>query len=337
MPSAASPNPRAGSAQPDELDRLLDYDNAVENFMRDMPIGNDNQNNQATTEQPAVDDDQEVQVKKKRKPVPKLDENRLLSDQGIPRLRKITKTRLKFRGKGHEFADISRLLNTYQLWLDDLYPRAKFRDALAMVEKVGHSKRMQVMRKAWLDDTKAGRRDTDPDVEMSGALGNAEEDNGAQPSAEDLFQQMLQDDAEADASKRQDPANDAPDDDELDALLGENENQPIKKAQPPPQKRSGPFDEEDSDEDELDALLAQSNGEQQPSRTAKPSDDSRAQENEPDEDELDALLAEETTAARKAPNSFETARGAQSTASGRDAEDDFAEDEEAMASMGGMW
>lgn len=74
MPSATSPNPRAGSAPPDELDRLLDYDNAVEDFLRDIPVGN--LNDQTTTEQPPVDDDQEVQVKKKRRPNPKLDENR---------------------------------------------------------------------------------------------------------------------------------------------------------------------------------------------------------------------------------------------------------------------
>jgi replication fork protection complex subunit Csm3/Swi3 len=46
------------------------------------------------------------------------------------------------------------LLRTYQLWLDDLYPRAKFADGLAIIEKLGHSKRMQVMRKAWIDEGK---------------------------------------------------------------------------------------------------------------------------------------------------------------------------------------
>ena len=76
MPSAVSPNPRAGSAPPDELDRLLDYDNAVDDFLRDLPIDNGDQANNTTTDQQARDEDQEVQVKKKRAPVPKLDENR---------------------------------------------------------------------------------------------------------------------------------------------------------------------------------------------------------------------------------------------------------------------
>jgi replication fork protection complex subunit Csm3/Swi3 len=46
--------------------------------------------------------DEEIKVVKKRQPIPKLDENRLLSAPGIPKLRRITKDRLKFKGKGHE-------------------------------------------------------------------------------------------------------------------------------------------------------------------------------------------------------------------------------------------
>jgi replication fork protection complex subunit Csm3/Swi3 len=46
--------------------------------------------------------DEEIIITKKRIPIPKLDDNRLLSDPGIPRLRKISKERLRFKGKGHE-------------------------------------------------------------------------------------------------------------------------------------------------------------------------------------------------------------------------------------------
>ena len=43
----------------------------------------------------------------------------------------------------------------YQLWLDDLYPRAKFADGLAMIEKLGHTKRLQVMRREWINEGKS--------------------------------------------------------------------------------------------------------------------------------------------------------------------------------------
>lgn len=42
----------------------------------------------------------------------------------------------------------------YQLWLDDLYPRAKFGDGLAIIEKLGHTKRMQTMRREWINEGK---------------------------------------------------------------------------------------------------------------------------------------------------------------------------------------
>ena len=45
-------------------------------------------------------------------------------------------------------------MNLYQLWLDDLYPRAKFADGLAIIEKLGHTKRMQTMRREWINESK---------------------------------------------------------------------------------------------------------------------------------------------------------------------------------------
>ena len=50
---------------------------------------------------------------------------------------------------------MARLLNAFQLWLDDLYPRAKFVDGLAIIEKLGHTKRMQTMRREWINERKS--------------------------------------------------------------------------------------------------------------------------------------------------------------------------------------
>ena len=49
---------------------------------------------------------------------------------------------------------MARLLNTYQLWLDELYPRAKFEDGLVIIEQLGHTKRMQIMRREWINGEK---------------------------------------------------------------------------------------------------------------------------------------------------------------------------------------
>lgn len=66
-----------------------------------------------------------------------------------------------------QFSDVARLLNFYQLWLDDLFPRAKFADGLAIIEKLGHSKRIQTMRREWIDEQKLGHfddRETSRDI-----------------------------------------------------------------------------------------------------------------------------------------------------------------------------
>ncbi|PYH47270.1 Chromosome segregation in meiosis protein 3 [Aspergillus saccharolyticus JOP 1030-1] len=103
---------------------------------------------------PILGVDDKVKVSKHRRFVAKLDESRLLSHSGIPKLRRTSRQRLRLKGKGHEYSDVARLLNFYQLWLDNLYPRAKFADGLAIIEKLGHSKRMQTMRREWIDEEK---------------------------------------------------------------------------------------------------------------------------------------------------------------------------------------
>lgn len=266
MPSAAPPNPRVVSHELDDHE----YDDAIEDLFKDLPIerGSSNNNNSAPAD-PTKDIDQEVIVKKQRKPVPKLDETRLLSQDGIPRLRKITKSRLRFKGKGHEFSDVSRLLNMYQLWLDDLYPRAKFKDALVMVEKVGHSNRMKVMRKAWLDDTKPFRKDADieepVDLVMSGALpANTGEEGTNAVDGDDNDASFVEAERRRQATKDSDhgqsDSNNGPDDDELDTLLAENETSrsATHTQQGTRRENRGPFeqDSDDDNDDDLDALLA---------------------------------------------------------------------------------
>ena len=49
---------------------------------------------------------------------------------------------------------MQRLLNYYQLWMHDVFPKAKFRDCIEMTEKVGHKSNVRIMRKEWIDLTK---------------------------------------------------------------------------------------------------------------------------------------------------------------------------------------
>jgi replication fork protection complex subunit Csm3/Swi3 len=101
--------------------------------------------------------------KKKRKPIARLDETRLLGKNGLPQLVKDTK-HFKPKGKGHEVtllpptptsyhlidgaalqaADLDRVLQVYQFWTHRLYPKTRFKETVDRVEKLCHSKRMQV-------------------------------------------------------------------------------------------------------------------------------------------------------------------------------------------------
>lgn len=137
---------------------------------------------------------------------------------------------------------MAQLLRTYQLWLDELYPRAKFADGLAIIEKLGHSKRMQISRRTWIDESKpkASIEDGDAEHEPLPATSNP----GSQPNATGVkhrehtsAEASLRPSAEIydfDTTTQQrtngagpsagSPVIDreAPDDDELDALLAED-------------------------------------------------------------------------------------------------------------------
>ena len=173
-----------------------------------------------------------------------------------------------------------------------------------MVEKVGHGKRMQITRRAWLDSTKPYRRDDTPereeDVVMSGALpdGTIDAQMTTEASEDDaaIFEQPAVRESGATPDLRRD---EIPDDDELDALLAEDFITAPASGPPPISRQRGPFEEDDDDDDD-------------------------------DEDELDALLAEHASnAATTEPNIV--ARSSTTN------EDDFAAEEEVLAELGDMW
>jgi replication fork protection complex subunit Csm3/Swi3 len=227
-------------------------------------------------------------------------------------------------GKGHEFSDVARLLNYYQLWLDNLYPRAKFADGLQLVEKVGHSKRMQIMRKEWIDEGKPGYirdkgRNRNDDYEQEketddlyGGDKPAEDKNtsrvAAPQAAEEEGDSLFIPDSR-DSGKDLSNENDLPEDDELDALLAEQDAS-ISTSNVQPRLSNNTktgmdvdVDIDSEGEDDLDALLAEQETRRHPAPSvsvsasapkskAKPKS-SPFDEDDGDDDDLDALLAEQ--------------------------------------------
>ncbi|KAJ4865352.1 replication fork protection component swi3 domain-containing protein [Trichoderma breve] len=238
--------------------------------------------------------EEEVSVQKRvRVPNVKLDEERLLGPAGIPKLRRRA-FGLKLKGKGHEFSDASRLLSFYQLWLDDLFPKARFLDALAMVEKAGHKKALVSARSEWINEGRPKASNDDDD----------ELDIGAVAITEDS--QVTEGGIPAQRTQKTPERDDIPDDDDLYGATPRGPARTADALRPAPSNDA-------PDDDDLEALMAEA-------------------ENE--EDDLDALIAEAEVQDRSSGHSAEN--GTSNTTS-NDKGHDFADEEEAMQEMEGLW
>ncbi|KAF2965031.1 hypothetical protein GQX73_g8534 [Xylaria multiplex] len=321
-------------------------------------------------------------TKKPRAPRVKLDETRLLSDNGIPKLRSKARN-LKFKGKGHEFSDTARLLSFYQLWLDDLFPKAKFLDALGMVEKAGHKNQMRLKRIQWIDEGRPRpsgleNDDGDDDDPFSESRQPEERDPAVYPArVAPIFQSSLdkrektpimgdlfRGDIYGASPKRPTTTkssavsvfrnggnaetNGEPDEDDLDALMAEEEARQGAPASlfgngrttQTMATRHGP----DDDGDDLDALMAEAEAESSATNPTKPATAHRPVRRTvlEDEDDLDALMAEaeaeDSLAKKPPPRAPSTADAGGGGEGGAAATHIIDEDEEAaMAEMEGLW
>ncbi|TLS22186.1 uncharacterized protein PpBr36_09985 [Pyricularia pennisetigena] len=231
--------------------------------------------------------DKEVSVAKRaRVPRVKLDETRLLSDKGIPALRKRAGT-LKLKGKGHEFSDAARLLSFYQLWLDDLFPKAKFLDALAMVEKAGHKTTMHKARTDWINDLKPNM--TAPDNDDQGDIGGAP---AAQPQSSRIAP-IFEKPQTTEASIVPEGGSNGVDD-----LFGGGDLGELYDDTPEAIRTGG-----EPDDDDIEALMAEAESSTRqpapvarsifgPGRPTKPGTEAKRANDSPNDEELDALMAE---------------------------------------------
>ncbi|XP_048040472.1 TIMELESS-interacting protein [Megalobrama amblycephala] len=87
----------------------------------------------------------EVPVAKRRtvkRPRPKLDANRLISEKGLPALRTLFDD-VKFKGKGHETENLKLLMQKMENWAHRLYPKMQFEEFIDKVEGLGSKKEVQ--------------------------------------------------------------------------------------------------------------------------------------------------------------------------------------------------
>ncbi|NXN75286.1 TIPIN protein, partial [Himantopus himantopus] len=77
-----------------------------------------------------------------KRPMPKLDAQRLVSERGLPALRHMFDN-VKFKGKGHEAEDLKTLIRHMEHWAHRLFPKLQFEDFIDRVESLGNKKEVQ--------------------------------------------------------------------------------------------------------------------------------------------------------------------------------------------------
>lgn len=268
-----------------------------------------------------------------------------------------------------QWGDASRLLSFYQEWLDDLFPKAKFLDALAMVEKAGHNKMMQKMRVEWINEGKPKDKiamttiqdEEEDQQQQSKELGETRQSgrvtpifekapvNGDRlrtPETDDLFGDDIYNATPIGAGSSGGLTDkiDEPDEDELDALMAETEGEGSGRSAPTKPKTSIFGDDKpraaerprrtEPEEDDLDALLAEAEAQEFSVGDAEPLKTKTSDAVGGDEDDLDMAITNGETQARSATGRIS---GADSSDSKQPAASEFDDEEEAMAEMDGLW
>ncbi|XP_071171352.1 uncharacterized protein [Mytilus edulis] len=77
-----------------------------------------------------------------RKPMPKLDGQRLTGERGIPILPKVFE-KVKFKGQGNEAQDLRIIMRYLEHWAHRLFPMMPFDEVLERIEKLGTKKEVQ--------------------------------------------------------------------------------------------------------------------------------------------------------------------------------------------------
>lgn len=179
------------------------------------------------------------------------------------------------------------MLSFYQLWLDDLFPKAKFLDALAMVEKAGHKTSMHRQRMEWISEGKPKATLEEDDDYQERAASPAREPSRIAP----IFE------------KRTTDTTGRPSTPTADNIFGDED---IYNATP--RARLAERNDGGEPDDELDSLMAQAEAEAQEIRQSNGAvgasnpftsifgggrmAQATQAAGEPDQDELDDLMAE---------------------------------------------
>jgi replication fork protection complex subunit Csm3/Swi3 len=227
-----------------------------------------------------------------------------------------------------QFSDAARLLSFYQEWLDDLFPKATFLDALAMVEKTGHKTVIKTERMKWIDEGKPkssieddddlfGDREPKELTRVAPIFERSAAGRATTPGNDDLFgDDIYSATPRASTTGPSRQVGDVPDEDDLDALMAEAEGSSGPATSIPAfgsifggglAKRPLKPTNEPDDED-MEALLAEAEAQRAPPKPASLFGNGKAKHttratgfDDDDEDDMDALMAMADAEAQPVP------------------------------------
>ncbi|XP_028679679.1 TIMELESS-interacting protein [Erpetoichthys calabaricus] len=141
-----------GSHLKEDLHSLPDYENEEdEDFPPLSPHHSPGQsggdvdlfaNGEQTGEISKLDEAPVAKRRAVKRPQPKLDSQRLISERGLPLLRTLFDN-VKFKGKGNEAEDLKLLMQHMEHWAHRLYPKLQFEDFINKLEVLGNKKEVQ--------------------------------------------------------------------------------------------------------------------------------------------------------------------------------------------------
>lgn len=113
---------------------------------------------------------------RKRRPQVKLTAEKLLSDKGLPYVLKNAHKRIRISSKKNSYDNLSNIIQFYQLWAHELFPKAKFKDFMKICQTVGKTDpvlreyRVSLFRDEMGMSFDVGTRETGQDLERQSPM-----------------------------------------------------------------------------------------------------------------------------------------------------------------------
>jgi hypothetical protein len=121
------------SGEEDDAVSIKDHESHSDDELRDESVTLPSSSHTTTTS-----------VRKRRRPLQRLDHDTLLSEKGLPSLVSHIHSPMTFKGKGHEREDLAKLIRFYEYWAYSLYPRVSFTAVVDRIEHLCADKRLRV-------------------------------------------------------------------------------------------------------------------------------------------------------------------------------------------------